>query len=210
MYRVLLVLVGVLLLVPAARAQCEAPLLGPGARGVEGRKSDVPLGFAAEDWQWRYATGRALLGTAVPIVVANVGHRIGRSGNPELRAASLGLLGAGVAVGPSLGQWGVGGRCTTRSILPTLLRLGGIAEVAWAANRALEADGFGTPVLFLFALPGMVAGAVGIVWSLGATPRIAVDEKERREYPGLFDSVSARLRPVSSPGQTGVQLRIRW
>lgn len=136
----------ILLFVPAATAQCDTPLLGPEAQGVEGWKSDVPVGLAAEDWQWRYATGRALLGTAVPIAVANVGHRIGRQGIPSLRADSLVLVGTGVAIGPSLGQWSPGGQCTTQSLLPTVLRLGGIAEVAWAADRALSGEGFETPV----------------------------------------------------------------
>ena len=191
-------------------AQCDAPLLGPGARGVEGRKSDVSVGFAAEDWQWRYATGRALLGTAVPLAASSVGHRIGREGLPALRTASLVLLGTGVAVGPSLGQWSLGGRCTRQSILPTLLRVGGIAEVAWAANRALEGEGFETPVLFLYTIPGMVVGVVGIIWSIGATPRIAVDEEERDARSGPFNSISVQLRPAASLRQAGVQLRVQW
>jgi hypothetical protein len=199
-----------LLFVPAATAQCNKPLLGPGARGVEGRKSDVPVGFATEDWQWRYATGRALLGTAVPFAVANVGHRIGREGIPALRTASLALLGTGVAVGPSLGQWGLGGRCTRQSIVPTILRVGGVAGVAWAADRALEGEGFETPVLFLYTIPGMVVGIVGIIWSIGATPRIAVDEEERDAQSGPFDSISVHLRPAASLRQAGVQLRVQW
>jgi hypothetical protein len=210
MYRTLsAALLCTLLLVPEAMAQCDAPLLGPGARGVEGRKSDVPVGFAAEDWQWRYATGRALLGTAVPLAAASVGDRIGREGFPALRAASLVLLGTGVAVGPSLGQWSLGGRCTRQSILPTLLRVGGIAEVAWAANRALEGEGFEIPVLFLYTIPGMVVGLVGIAWSIGATPRIAVEE-EREAQSTPFDSISVQLRPTAALQQAGVQLRVRW
>jgi len=168
------------------------------------------VGFAAEDWQWRYATGRALFGTAVPLVVANVGHRIGREGIPTLRTASLVLLGTGVAVGPSLGQWSLGGRCTTQSILPTVLRLGGVVEVAWAADRALEGEGFETPVLFLYAIPGMVIGIVGIIWSIAATPRIAVDEAEREAQTGSFGSVSVQVRPASSLRQAGIQLLVQW
>lgn len=56
----------------------------------------------------------------------------------------------------------------------------------------------------------MVIGAVGIIWAIGATPRIAVDKEKREAQSGPFDSISVQLRPAASLRQAGVQLRVQW
>lgn len=80
-----------------------------------------PIGFAAEDWRWGYATGWAVLSTVIPLVIGSVLHRT-RLRDRTLNEAGLTTIGTGLLVGPSMGQWCLCGRHTRKSVLPTLLR----------------------------------------------------------------------------------------
>lgn len=190
-----------------AQAQCDEPVFGPRAGQVEGRKPTVPLGFASEDWRWSYATGRSVLVSVVPTTAAGVALRLGAGESRDGQIVAGSVMAAAVAVGPSLGQWSLGGRCLGRSVLPTALRLGGIGGVAWALQAGDGNDGLAGPLArTVLAIPGLVAVTVGILWALSGTPRIAVRPGDRER-----DGPAVDLQPlVQGPTGSGLQVRVQW
>ena len=168
-----------------------------------------PIGFAAEDWQWGYATGRAVLSTVIPLAVGSVLLRT-RPRDRTLNGVGLATIGTGLLVGPSMGQWCLGGRYARKSVLPTLLRgagMGGTVLIWEWAERALDGAGLGgfiltLPVgLGLFFTSYVVLGAMG--WSMQETPRIPCDTNEGTAAVSVAPVIQAQV------GNVGVSLSIR-
>lgn len=195
---------------PAHRAPCTArddcrPPSAP---------SDVPFGYAAEDWSPRYASGRANLSTLVPLTLSLGLSRIHRayssssSFSDPLTIIALGLAGAGLVVGPSMGEWCLGRACARRSLFPLGLRVAGVAQIAWAfqwAQRRADQDlaSLTLPLLLpLLMAPGLVMLGVGVGWSFRHTPRVRCGSSTNA--PTL-----AVLPAASRDGSSGLALRLR-
>ncbi len=205
-----------------APVQAQAPL-GPNRLCLAADRcdpvpaaSDAPLGYAKEDWSFRYASGRAHLLTLVPMALGSVLLRthLSRSNDASLGAplavTSLGLTGAGAVVGPAMGTWCLEGDCARRSWLPLGLRVGGVGGIAgawWWLDREIDrADGLGGLGLIAIAplalLPGSLALLASIGWSFRTTPRIRCGS--------AADAPALEVAPVASPdGGSGLALRLR-
>lgn len=168
-----------------------------------------PLGFATEDWQWEYATGRAVLSTVVPLTVGGVLLRT-RPQDRTLNGVGLTTVGTGLLVGPSMGQWCLGGRYARKSVLPTLLRAAGIGGTVliWRwLERTMEDAGLGAITLVIPAGLGLffagyaVIGAASL--SFQRTPRVSCETPEGTAAVSVAPAVGPRGRSV------GVGLSIR-
>jgi len=168
------------------------------------------LGLSREDVTWPYARGRAVLSTVLPIVVGGPLLRV-RPGNRTMNTLGLSLGSAGLLLGPSMGQWCLGGRYARKSILHTTARLAGAGGVALAvewSERALENASF-------FALP-FVAVSIGVVigvtsailldtvlWTLAETPRRACNSGQKQR-------VSAVTTTSTATEESGVGVSIQF
>ena len=177
--------------------------------------SDAPLGYAKEDWSFRYASGRAHLSTLVPTALGSVLLRIHLSrsndaslGDP-LAVTGLGSAGAGAIVGPAMGTWCLGGGCARQSWLPFGVRVagvGGIAGAWWAIRREIDQagafEGIVLAVLSPLALvPGTMTLLAGIGWGLRRTSRL-------RCGAGA-DAPTLSIAPAASVNGSGSGLALR-
>lgn len=166
--------------------------------------------WSRKDVSWAYATGRANVSTFGPLFV---GSLLGRFSESErLLTAGLGVMGAGLLVGPAMGQWCLGGRYARESILPTLVRAAGEGEVIWAmvwGRRQIEnagglGEGLGAMLAAgVLALPGILVTGLGVSWAMNRTPRLACDSKDRSSPVSVAPVFNAQT------GGSGVGLSIQ-
>lgn len=172
---------------------------------------DLQSRWSRKDISWAYATGRANLSTYIPTLVGSYLPSLADS--ERLTIVGLSVMGAGVLVGPSMGQWCLGGRYARESILPTLVRAAGEGEVIWVmvwGSRQIEnARGLGGGLGAMLAasfltLPGILVVGLGVAWSINRTPPLACDSDER-------STTSVSVGPVVDPqtGGRGLGLSIR-
>lgn len=138
-----------------------------------------------KDLSWRNAKGRANLSTWIPVAVgtALVGLQTEGSWSPTV---GLSVIGGGVLIGPSMGQWCLGGQFAREGILYTSIRAVSVVGTTWAwswtKKRIQEASLFTLPFLAFYLLP--VLGAVTLTiqtaaWTIEETPRIACDAEKK-------------------------------
>jgi hypothetical protein len=188
----------------AIQGDCDAPPSAP----------DAPFGYAAEDWSLRYASGRSHLSTLVPMALGSMLLRVHEARGPDaslrdpLGAAALALATTGAVIGPSMGEWCLGGDCARRSWLPLGVRIAGVGEVAWAvqwARRRADRDETlgAAPILVgsFLALPGFIALVLGIGWSFRNAPRL-------RCSAGA-DASTLSVAPAASADGSGSGLALR-
>lgn len=178
--------------------------------------SDAPPGFAPEDWSFRYASGRSHLSTLIPLTLSAGLARIHRARRPNrssldepLAITALSLAGAGLIIGPSVGEWCLGRACARRSLVPIGVRLAGVAGIVWAVERTRrQADDAGLAGLSLIlqaplrAAPGLLVLGAGMTWSFRNAPRVRCGSAS--DAPTL--SV-APATPVDGSG-SGLALRL--
>ncbi len=207
------------------KAQCRtavSPQTGsePGLVGTEDDSTshsrvDFPfwpprINVSRKDVSWPYARGRAVLSTVIPLAVGGTLLRI-RPDNRTSNALGLAVGGAGLLVGPSVGQWCLGSPHLQKSVVHTGARVAGmgglILTTEWGERQLENAGLFELPFVMLsvgFAIGIAGAGLLKTVaWAIGKTPRLACDETERTQIA----SVSPAIGPS---GGTGVRLAIRF
>jgi hypothetical protein len=176
---------------------------------------DSRFGFDADSYRWRHARGRAYLSTMVPLLGSGIVLRIGDEIHDDewgaTHTAGFCVLGAGLLVGPSMGQWCVGD--SRRAWLGTSIRGGGILGMIAGVRLAVEQtedDGLGAiltaPVkIVAYSLPGFFVMMFGVGWSLDRTPdRLCGTESEK---------VALRPAAITVPGgrvASGLSLRLRF
>jgi len=222
-----LVLLAVLGLVPTStEAQCQrgAPLefsvllpwadvsekgfLGAPVLDGFGQEARAPLRASVT---WPYARGRAVLSTAVPLAVGGALLQLSPAG-PTSVPLGLGVGGVGLLVGPSMGQWCLGGEYATESILHTSARVAGMGGLVWAVKsgrQQIEEAPFALlPEAVAFTgIVVVVAGGVllrTVLWTIGETPRLACDPDRRNSAVSLSPIVDPQTRGG------GVHLSLRF
>lgn len=177
-----------------------------------------PIGTAAEDWSWRYASGRSNLSTLVPLAVGGVLLRVHRAASSDaslgdpLAITGLGLIGTGLVIGPSVGEWCLGGDCARRSWLPMGVRAAGAAEIAgamvWLDRKIDQSEGLGGISLIaltpLLVLPGVVLIALGGRWSFQHAARVRCGTGDGSAHLSVTPAVTPHL------DGGGLSVRLRW
>jgi hypothetical protein len=157
---------------------------------------------------WRYAKGRAFLSTLGPVLVGSTISEIAPS-SERAQVAGLAIVGAGLLVGPSMGQWCLGGSYARESIFPMVLRAAGEGAVAgaliWGGRQVEDAEGIGgvlgaAMVSGLATLPGIIVTLAGVAWAFNQTPRYVCE--------GEPQMAAVSVSPTA--GGRGVALSVRF
>ena len=205
-----------------ADAQCvrdraAAPLAESGKKAEPGWPDVLPS-FDVRDWSPRYATGRAHLSTYVPFVASSVLLRVSEGRGEEgglgrsTVVASLVTAGAGLALGPSMGQWCLGPEGRRQSVLPTAIRVTGIGGMVLGtylyAEYLQEQSLAEALVLSIFlpaaVLPGLLTAAYGAKLAFDRTPQVRCGREDALQSVSVGPAVDART------GGQGLSLRIRF
>ena len=208
-----------------ASAQCTSalspPVAAPPAASSLGADDPWPIGLPSwdgRDWSPRYATGRANLSTFVPLVASGVLLRVAEARENEdgldrpYVVAALVTMGAGFALGPSMGQWCLGPEGRRQSIVPTALRFAGIGQMMLGTHLYGEylqkqslAEGLALSLLLpVVLLPGIAAVAYGARLALDRTPRVRCGRDE------ALQAVSVAPRVDPQTGGHGLSVRIQF
>ncbi len=129
-----------------------------------------------------------------------------------LSITGLSLIGAGVVVGPSVGEWCLGGDCARRSVLPLGLRAAGAAEIVgamiWLDRQIDESEGLGGLSLIalvpMLVAPGAALIALGGRWSFRHAARVPCGTGDGSAHL----SVRPAMHPTLDGG--GLSVRLRW
>lgn len=211
---------------PASRAQCPtaatlkpAPTHSPLATDSDAPPEDPipdlpswPPSFNVQqtNLSWSHARGRAVLSTIIPTLVGGTLLRV-RPDDRTTNTLGLSIGGAGLLIGPSTGQWCLGGRYNGDGVRHTTVRLAGAGGLALALDwgkRTLEE----VPPLATFFVVGPIAVVVGlagtflldtVLWTIKETPPRACTAEGN-------GPVAVSQAADASTGGRGVRLSVRF